>query len=123
MVVFSGKLDWCKSEQPGIFKLKLNPLKTEKTCRFHRRFGSDRFLSLIMPALTRPPRHLRLTSQPTLLRESLASWLTQNVHRCMGRTWRPFFVEEVKSKRKAKSEPCFKIELFAIDGEGSKSNY
>ena len=124
VVVFSGDLDWCETEseqqqQPGngILKLKLNPLKTEKTCRFHRRFGSDRFLSLTLPAPTRPPRHLRLPSQPTLLRESLASWLTQHVHRCIGRSWRPFFVEEAKSKRKVKSEPRFKIEFFAVDGE------
>lgn len=116
VVVFSGDLDWCESDQPGILKLKLNPLKTEKTCRFHRRFGSDRFLSLTMPAPTRPPRHLRLTQHPTLLHKSLASWLTQNVHRCMGRTWRPFFVEEVKSKWKAKGEPKFKVEFFAVDG-------
>lgn len=70
VVVFSGELDWCEPDQPGILKLKLNPLKMEKTCRFHRRFESDRFLSLTMPALTRPPGHLRLPSQPSLLRES-----------------------------------------------------
>ena len=125
VVVFSGDLDWCEteSEQPGILKLKLNPLKTEKTCRFHRRFGSDRFLSLTLPAPTRPPRHLRVPSQPTLLRESLASWLTQHVHRCVGRSWRPFFVEEAKSKRKVKGEPRFKIEFFAVDGEDFDSSH
>ncbi|OJJ83120.1 RNA dependent RNA polymerase [Aspergillus glaucus CBS 516.65] len=123
VVVFSGELDWCEPDQPGILRLRLNPLKTEKTCRFHRRFGSDRFLSLTMPAPTRPPEELRLPSQSLLLRESLASWLTQNVHRCMGRTWRPFFVEEAKSKRKTKSEPRFKVEFFAIDGEDFDHTY
>ncbi|GLA59156.1 hypothetical protein AtubIFM55763_000004 [Aspergillus tubingensis] len=112
VVVLTGDLEW--SEQ-GVLKLRLNPLKTERTCRFHRRFGSDRFLSLTLPAPARPPSHLRLPSQPTLLRETLGLWLTQNVHRCLGRTWRPFFVDEVKSKRKA-DEPKFRIDFFAIDG-------
>ncbi|KAI9045379.1 RNA dependent RNA polymerase [Aspergillus affinis] len=114
-VALTGNLEWCSESEPGILKLRLNPLRTERTCRFHRRFGSDRFLSLTMPAPTRPPRHLRMNEHPSLLRESLAMWLTQNVHRCLGRTWRPFFVEEVKSKRKM-VEPRFKVEFFAIDG-------
>lgn len=123
VVVFSGGLDWCEPGQPGIFKLRLNPLKMEKTCRFHRRFGSDRFLSLTMPALTKPPKHLRLQSQSSLIRESLASWLTQNDHHCMGRKWRPYFVEEAKSKRKTKPEPRFRVEFFAVDGEDFGHSY
>ncbi|KAE8352769.1 RNA dependent RNA polymerase-domain-containing protein [Aspergillus coremiiformis] len=116
VVVLTGDLEWCSDSEKGILKLNLNPLKSERTCRFHRRFGSDRFLSLTMPAPTRPPRHLRLPANPSLLRESIALWLTQNVHRCLGRTWRPFFVEEVKSKRKVKAEPKFRVDFFAIDG-------
>ncbi|RHZ43398.1 RNA dependent RNA polymerase [Aspergillus thermomutatus] len=117
VVVLTGDLDWCSESEPGILKFRLNPLKTERTCRFRRRFGSDRFLSLTMPAPARPPRHLRFPSHPTLLRESLALWLTQHVHRCLGRTWRPFYVEEIKTKRKVKTtDPRFKVEFFAIDG-------
>ncbi|KAA8647013.1 RNA dependent RNA polymerase [Aspergillus tanneri] len=116
VVVLTGDLDWCSDSEPGILKLSLNPLKAERTCRFHRRFGSDRFLSLTIPAPARPPPYLRLPAQPSLLRESLALWLTQNVHRCLGRIWKPFFVEEVKMKRKAMAEPRFRVEFFAIDG-------
>lgn len=116
-VALTGDLIWCNESEPGIFKLKLNPLRTERSCRFHRRFGADRFLTLTIPAAARPPNYLRITSNPTALREGIGSWLTQNVHRCMGRTWRPFYVEEVKIKRKSKaSEPKFKVEFFAIDG-------
>ncbi|EAW12686.1 RNA dependent RNA polymerase [Aspergillus clavatus NRRL 1] len=117
VVFLSGEMDWCTKTEPGILKFRLNPLKIEKTCRFRRRFGSDRFLSLTIPVPARPPRHLRFERHPTLLRESLALWLTQHVHRCLGRIWRPFFVEEVKTKRKPKpAAPKFKVELFAIDG-------
>ncbi|CAI7604766.1 unnamed protein product [Penicillium glandicola] len=109
VVVLSGDLDWC---EPGIFKLRLNPLKLERTCRFHRRFGSDRFLTITVPAADRHPIH---HNEP-VLRESIASWLTRNDHRCLGRTWRAFYVEEVKTKGKAKGEPRFQVELIAIDG-------
>ncbi|BCR94783.1 RNA dependent RNA polymerase [Aspergillus luchuensis] len=112
VVVLTGDLEW---SEEGVLKLRLNPLKTERTCRFHRRFGSDRFLSLTVPAPARPPSHLRFPLQPTLLRETLGLWLTQNAHQCLGRTWRPFFVDEVKSKRKA-DDPKFRIDFFAIDG-------
>ncbi|KAJ5317803.1 hypothetical protein PENANT_c004G02203 [Penicillium antarcticum] len=117
VVVLSGDMEWCEESEPGIFKLTLNPLKSEKTCRFHRRFGSDRFLSVTVPAPTRPPAHQRRASYPSVLRESIAAWLTRNDHQCLGRTWRAFYVEEVKTKKKSKSEPKFRVELFAVDGE------
>ncbi|KAJ5775360.1 uncharacterized protein N7511_000371 [Penicillium nucicola] len=101
----------------GYFKTNEHSEVPERTCRFHRRFGSDRFLSLTVPALTRPPKHQRRDSHPSLLRESIAAWLTRNDHQCLGRTWRAFYVEEVKNKRKSKSEPRFRVEFFAVDGE------
>ncbi|KAF4763804.1 hypothetical protein HAV15_000882 [Penicillium sp. str.  len=123
VVVLSGELDWCDESEPGIFKLRLNPLKPERTCRFHRRFGSDRFLTLTIPAADQPPSHHKQPSYPSVLRESIASWLTRNDHHCLGRTWRAFYVEEVKTKRKAKGEPRFRVELFAIDGDGFDHGY
>ncbi|KAL2220159.1 putative RNA-directed RNA polymerase [Thermoascus aurantiacus ATCC 26904] len=116
VVVLTGELDWCEKSEPGILKLRLNPLKIERTCRFHRRFGSDRFLSLTIPAPTRPPPHLRSTSPPSLLRESIVKWLTQNVHHCLGRKWRPFYVEDVDTKKKRNGDIRFRVVFFAIDG-------
>lgn len=116
VVVMTGELDWCAKNEPGIFKLRLNPLKTERTCRFHRRFGSDRFLTVTIPAAARPPDHLRFKDEPSVLRQSIAAWLTRNDHYCLGRTWRAFFVEEVKLKKKVKAEPRFRVEFFAVDG-------
>lgn len=116
VVVMTGDLDWCAKNEPGIFKLRLNPLRLERTCRFYRRFGSDRFLTLTIPAAARPPDHLRFDDQAPVLRESIAAWLTRNDHYCLGRVWRAFFVEEVKSKKKLKADPRFRVECFAIDG-------
>ncbi|KUM59378.1 hypothetical protein ACN42_g7752 [Penicillium freii] len=122
-VVMSGELDWCDGTEPGIYKLRLNPLKPERTCRFRRRFGSDRFLTLTIPATDRPPTCQKQHSYPSVLRESVASWLTRNDHHCLGRTWRAFYVEEVHTKRKAKGEPRFRVELFAIDGDDFDHGY
>ncbi|KAJ5407581.1 hypothetical protein N7509_001464 [Penicillium cosmopolitanum] len=116
VVILTGEFNWCLPGEPGILKLDLNPLKTEKTCRFHRRFGSDRFMSLSIPAPSHAPNHLSCTDLSSGLREPIARWLTENDHHCLGRKWRPFFVEEVKSKRKVKAEPRFRVEFFAIDG-------
>ncbi|KAJ5626669.1 hypothetical protein N7528_004096 [Penicillium herquei] len=115
VVVFTGELNWISFDE-GLFDLKLNPPKAEKTCRFHRRFGSDRFLTLTMPTLSRPPSEIGSPSQPSLLRECISAWLIVNKHQCFGRTWRPFFVEEVKNKSKTKKVPRFRIEFFAVDG-------
>ncbi|KAF3396489.1 RNA-dependent RNA polymerase 2 [Penicillium rolfsii] len=116
VVIMSGKLEWCKESEPGILKLSFGPLKTDRTCRFHRRFGSDRFLTLTIPAPSRPPKHLQFPEHPSVLRESIAYWLTRHDHKCLGRTWRPFFVEEGKYKGKERKNPFFRIEFFAIDG-------
>ncbi|KAJ5919668.1 hypothetical protein N7454_009503 [Penicillium verhagenii] len=115
VIAITGEMNWVGIEE-GIFDLKLNPLKAERTCRFHRRFGSDRFMSLTIPAPSRPPRDIGSPSQPSLLRESMGEWLTRTEHRCLGRVWRAFFIEEVKSKSKKKSEPKFRVEFFAVDG-------
>jgi hypothetical protein len=117
VVVFTGILNWCDQSEAGIFKLRLNPLRIERGCRFHRRFGSDRFLSLTIPAPSRPPNHLRFYSSPSFLRESVAKWLTGYEHYLLGRTWRAFYVEEVKTKgKKRKGEIRFRVEFFAVDG-------
>lgn len=69
-----------------------------------------------MPAAARSPDHLRFDDQAPVLRESIAAWLTRNDHYCLGRVWRAFFVEEVKSKKKVKAGPRFRVEFFAVDG-------
>ncbi|KAJ5851681.1 RNA-dependent RNA polymerase eukaryotic-type [Penicillium soppii] len=117
VVVLSGEMDWCDESEPGIFKLNLNPLKLERTCRFHRRFGSDRFMTITVPAPDRPCSHQMNGPYPSALRECMATWLTRHEHFCLGRTWRAFYVEEMKTKRKSKGEPRFRIELFAVAGE------
>jgi RNA dependent RNA polymerase len=115
-VILSGSLDWCDKDEAGIFKLKLNPLKIERTCRFHRRFGSDRFLSITVPSPSQPPRHLGVRDQSSL-REILTKWLVNNDHYFMRRRWRAFYVDDLKTKTKTKSgESRVRVHFFAVDG-------
>ncbi|KAJ6155757.1 RNA-dependent RNA polymerase eukaryotic-type [Penicillium chermesinum] len=115
VVVLSGILDWTtkSADEHGFFDLKLNAFKTERSCRFRRRFGSDRFLSLLMPPVAKPPVHLGAPSSPALLRDSISTWLTRNEHQCLGRTWRAMFIEDVQRKGK---EALQRVHLFAVDG-------
>jgi hypothetical protein len=115
VVVLTGALDWCDETESGIFKLRLNPLKLDRTCRFHRRFGSDRFLSITIPASSQAPRYIRDSN--VSLREVTAKWLSSYDQFLLGRVWRAFYIEEYKNKSKAKSgEPRFRVDLFAVDG-------
>ncbi|RAO68792.1 uncharacterized protein BHQ10_004804 [Talaromyces amestolkiae] len=115
-VILSGSLDWCEKGEPGIFKLRLNPLKVDRTCRFYRRFGSDRFLSITMPSPSQPPSHLRLKDHVSL-REALTDWLVDNNHHLLNRTWKAFYVDDFKNKSKSKTgKPIVRVDFFAVDG-------
>ncbi|KIV93049.1 hypothetical protein PV10_04294 [Exophiala mesophila] len=119
-ITFSGSLEWSSSKDPTLFKLRLSPIQKDKSCRFYRKFGSDRFLVLSVPILSEPPgekHHDRICNM--LATESLE---------IAGRHWRVFFVahEKAKKKRKPKDNERFyerfngrlKIHLFAEHGCG-----
>ncbi|OKL64229.1 hypothetical protein UA08_00700 [Talaromyces atroroseus] len=115
-VVLSGTLDWCNKDEAGMFKLRLNPLKIDRTCRFHRRFGSDRFLSIIIPSPSQPPKHIAIRNQ-TIVREILTKWLVNNDHYFLRRRWKAFYVDDYKTRSKSKSgQSRIRVEFFAVDG-------
>lgn len=115
-VTLSGELDWCHKSEPGYLKLKLKPMKLERSCRFYRRFGSDRFLSITIPYPSKAPKHLRPSEY---LQQSIVKWLSTEDHHCLGRVWRAFYLEEVKTKAvkgKERPEMRMKVHLFAVGG-------
>ncbi|KAK2811464.1 hypothetical protein FQN50_002087 [Emmonsiellopsis sp. PD_5] len=129
VVTLSGQLSWCKLSEKGYFKLTLNPLKFERSYRFCRRFGSDRFLEITFPTLTRPPGHLVQNShEKEVLLTAVTRWLATSEHHILGRIWRGFYLEEVQPKkspkpknadgydRSADPEMKNKVFLFAVDG-------
>ncbi|EFR01019.1 RNA directed RNA polymerase [Nannizzia gypsea CBS 118893] len=111
MVVLSGQLEW-KNEQ---FTLVLNPLKVDKSHRFARRFGADRFLEILLP--TEHPKKTGLDAE--IYSKALAIWLCAKDHHLFGRRWRAFYQEDLKSKSKTTSSSGSdrKVSLFAVDGD------
>ncbi|KAI1373468.1 RNA dependent RNA polymerase-domain-containing protein [Hypoxylon crocopeplum] len=69
--------------------LELNPLRRERSCRIHRRFGSDRFLELRIPDLD----SWKLPGLPEEgLENIVARWLSHDPHCFLGRNWAAFWV-------------------------------
>ncbi|EFE32272.1 RNA-directed RNA polymerase, putative [Trichophyton benhamiae CBS 112371] len=111
MVVFSGQLEW-KDER---LVLVLNPLKLEKSHRFARRYGADRFLEVLLPS-KHPTKSGR---DAEIFGKALGKWLSNEYHYLLGRRWRAFYLEDLKSKSKTTSFSGSgrKAFLFAVDGE------
>lgn len=113
-VTLSGSLCWATPPDEGLLKLQLLPLKLEQSCRFHRRFGADRFLTLYLPSLSARlpqnfPNHFEVHS-------AISTWFARSTHYFLGREWRAFYVEEDKRKTKNLNPGGFKVHLFAVNG-------
>jgi hypothetical protein len=103
-----------KSTKP-LFKLQLHSMKYEKSCRFKRAFGGDRFLYLFLPDLKLPQW---LKDQEAHLEIRLQEWL-KSVKQFLGREWEVVHVEPVKpDTKKARKDRIFsyRVILFATSG-------
>ncbi|KAM5435792.1 hypothetical protein MferCBS31731_006049 [Microsporum ferrugineum] len=112
MVVLSGELEWGKN---GSLILILHPLKVEKSHRFARRYGADRFMEITIPM-----KNDKSGRDAELFVKAISKWLSAENHYLFGRIWRAFYIEDLKSKSKAKSPGGAgrkKVFLFAVDGD------
>ncbi|CCF36884.1 RNA-directed RNA polymerase [Colletotrichum higginsianum] len=121
-VVFSASLGQVSRAKKGpIFTLSMSPVSLDQGCRLHRRFGSDRFLELLVPSPNswEAPIDTREASQQTIL------WLSSKLHYLAGRKWRAFFSRDAGYKMPQKGlnlrqepKPVFRerVSLFAEDG-------
>ena len=96
-ISLKGKLEFRPINVGPLFQLQLKPLREERSCRFQRAFGGDRFLYLSVPALTpsKLPRHLR--GQQVNIRASYQEWLRKE-KRFLGCTWATLLVERKSRK-------------------------
>lgn len=122
-VVLTASTSLNKSDIGPILLLELHPLAYEQSCRLHRRFSSDRFLDLRMPELDSWKSH---TLTREVLRETVARWLTNDVHRFLGRDWAGFWIRN-EGRRLTKKDSHVglepeeaigyeKVSFFAVDG-------
>ncbi len=118
-VTMRGTITINQSNIGPIFRLNLEPLLTETSCRFQRVFGGDRFLYLEVPYLERKgvPEHLK--SQLEHLLKRYLGWLCKEKN-FLGRTWSTFHVAPKKrgKGRKERSERVQRVVLFATQGTG-----
>ncbi|OTB06797.1 hypothetical protein M426DRAFT_318509 [Hypoxylon sp. CI-4A] len=120
-VVLTASLTTNTSKSGPLFALRLSPLKLDLSHRLGRRFGSDRFLELIMPCIN--SQDLRFLGDSNI--DDIQQWLVDESHVLLGRIWTAFFVKPSLPK-KINSENTLgpqtktiyqeRVYLFAEDG-------
>ncbi|TGJ84959.1 hypothetical protein E0Z10_g3795 [Xylaria hypoxylon] len=100
VVVLTASLAINNSAKIGpLFKLNLQPLRLDLPHRLDRRFGSDRFLELIMPSpYTKEIKALSKGSE-SLVIDAIHNWLVEGPHFLLGRSWRSFGTKQATPKK------------------------
>ncbi|KAI8964087.1 RNA dependent RNA polymerase-domain-containing protein [Daldinia sp. FL1419] len=121
-VVLTASLTANPSKNGPLYFLKLNPLKLDLPHRLSRRFGSDRFLELVMPSLG--SQDVKNFGERAI--ESIHQWLVNGSHVLLGRVWASFYLKPALPKKTITNENTLgpqsktihqeRIYLFAEDG-------
>ncbi|ELR03707.1 hypothetical protein VC83_06038 [Pseudogymnoascus destructans] len=132
-VEMSASLKFASSKTGPIFQVQLKPLSIALTHRFGRRFGNDRFLEIILPNLNkcRPPGSTE--DDLEMRRQEIIRWIKDNGHKFMGIEWRPFGLNDTRSKKinnieskkaseDAENNATHRIFFFAVDGIGFQTS-
>ena len=122
-VLMSASLEFNPKRTGPLFLLDMKPLKFDEGCRLTRRFGSDRFLEVLIPSPT-------ASNAPSIMKEcggseQVIKWLTEGPHSIVGRQWQAFFAKDAGYRKPTKefrlgpdAQPTFKerVHFFAEDG-------
>ncbi|KAI1376759.1 RNA dependent RNA polymerase-domain-containing protein [Hypoxylon crocopeplum] len=121
VVVLTCSLTANTSRTGPLFALRLSPLKLDLSHRLSRRFGSDRFLEVIIPSMG--SQDVKNLGESTV--ESIQRWLVNDSHVLLGRVWTSFFMKPSLPKKINNSNTLGpqskiiyqeRIYLFAEDG-------
>jgi hypothetical protein len=125
VVILTASLALNSAKDGPLFKLSLQPLKLDLPHRLDRRFGSDRFLELIIPSLyTKEVKAISKGNESVVI-DSIHNWLVEGHHILLGRVWRSFFVKQATPKKIYKDDTLKpetvtilqeRVYLFAEDG-------
>ncbi|KAK7962123.1 RNA-directed RNA polymerase [Apiospora aurea] len=131
VVVLTASLEFSSSSDlDSVLAIQLDPLRLERPHRLNRRFGSDRFLEIIIPTLDEKnlPSHIKnIREAESILRR----WASQALHYFIGRVWSGFFIRPYRNhntKETAKDQKDMfnpvqhvsmkhRFYLFAEDGD------
>ncbi|KAI0186943.1 RNA dependent RNA polymerase-domain-containing protein [Xylaria flabelliformis] len=125
VVVLAAILTLNSAKAGPLFNLTLEPLRLELPHRLDRRFGSDRFLELVMPSsYTREVKNLSKGNESVII-DSIHNWLVKHSHFLLGRTWKSFCTKQATPKKLHKDDTLRpetitimreRVYLFAEDG-------
>ena len=119
---FKGHITFSLKDTGPVVYLTLLPVQADKSCRFERIFGSDRFLYLHTPKFdsSKTPRYN--ADQVQQICSQWQAWLLAE-HSFLGRKWRAFHIEDLKRSKNARRKDTVhekRIVLFATEGCGIK---
>lgn len=123
---FKGQINLRSKRSGPIFQLDLHPILPDKSCRFQRKFGADRFLYLNVPELDGKAWTGGTQEDLSIVRERWEEWLCTE-HSFLHRKWRVFHIEPMKKAktrgRNAEVTHRYRIVLFATEGCGISRKY
>ncbi|KAI1261954.1 RNA dependent RNA polymerase-domain-containing protein [Xylariaceae sp. FL1019] len=98
VVVLTASLTLNTSKTGPLFTLRLRPLKLDLPHRLDRRFGSDRFIELIMPA-SHSKEIKDFVRRDKSAWDSIHCWLVRDSHVFLGRVWTSFFTKSAETEK------------------------
>ena len=127
-VVLVGSLQR-STDDSSLIQFRLAPMQLDRQHRLGRRLGNDRFLEIDMYEFQFTSKHI-----PTVIgeerRATVVEWLFNRSHFLFGRTWKSFFIKQLRLKKQKKNRKLigslpdegekyyYRVYFFAVDGPG-----
>ncbi|GAP89725.2 putative RNA-dependent RNA polymerase [Rosellinia necatrix] len=125
VVVLTASLTPNPSKHGLLFKLSLQPLKLDLPHRLDRRFGSDRFVEIVIPSLyTKEVKALSKGNESAVI-DTVHNWLVEGSHFFLDRAWTSFYTKQATPKKIYKDDTLKpetvtimqeRVYMFAEDG-------
>ena len=116
---FKGQISFNSKEHSPVFSLQLSPINADMSCRFERKFGSDRFIYLNAPVFDTKQSPRFNMSQLEQIKFRWNQWLVTE-HQFLGRKWRAFHIKSLKKSKGSRKDFTHdkRYALFATEGWG-----
>lgn len=120
-VFLSGDLRFSERQGGPFFEFALKPMKIEKSYRFARKFGGDRFCVVGIPAISSEYLPSFLKNRHIPFRDGIINRLVDTDFHFSGRIWRAFYlksenVRKIRRGNQTSSDIKYRIYFFARDG-------
>ncbi|KAH8728168.1 RNA dependent RNA polymerase-domain-containing protein [Phaeosphaeriaceae sp. PMI808] len=120
---FKGKILFTSGNDRSkpVFCFQPLPIQADKSCRFQRKFGADRFLYVTAPTFESKSSPRFTYADMRDIRKKWDEWLSKE-HTFLNRKWRVFHIEPMRNKKSRRGQGAAmhdkRIVLFATEGCG-----